>query len=127
MRVEQNIDGVYQVVYTGNLAQNKAEAIQLINDDFKDEFKTRIFTSSLGYRIQNRRHDIHNDLQNINSLIIVGVAYYIDADNIPRSVTISNLETIRQEMVVDGLQRYQNKFAEISRVNNCETIEEVWE
>jgi hypothetical protein len=126
MIVENYINGQVEISYTGTLEENKLEAIEIVKERFEETLKTRVFQSSLGFSVQNRRFGINNDLQNIDSLISVNVPFFMDADNIQRPVTLANLQTIKSEMIVDGLNLYQSKFNTIDAINEYETNAQIW-
>lgn len=112
--------------YSGTLAQNKEEALEIVRNRLEEDLKTRIFNCSLGFPVQNRRFETKNDLQNIDSLIFVGVAFYRDANDVNQEVTLQDLETIKAEMIQDGLSMYQAKFDKEARINSATTKEAVW-
>jgi hypothetical protein len=114
------------ITYTGTLAQNKEEALEIVKNRLEEDLKTRVFNSSLGFPVQNRRFETKNDLQNIDSLIFVGVAFYRDANDVNQEVTLQDLNTIKAEMIQDGLAMYQAKFDKEARINLATTKEAVW-
>ncbi len=115
------------ITFTGDLEQNKSEALEMIKSRFENDLKERQFVCSLGFPVQNRRFETKNDLQNIDSLIYLGVTYFRDANDINQNVTIPQLELIKSEMIADGLQMYQSKFDAETQIENCTTIPEVWD
>lgn len=115
------------ITFTGDLEQNKSEALEMIKSRFENDLKERQFVCALGFPVQNRRFETKNDLQNIDSLIYVGVPYFRDANNVNQNVTIQDLEAIKSEMIADGLQMYQSKFDAETQIENCTTIPEIWD
>ena len=114
------------VSYTGTLAENKVEALEILQGKLNEELKVRVFTCSLGFPVQNRRFETKNDLQNIDNLIFIGVPYFRDANNVNQEVTLQDLNIIKAEMIQDGLVMYQTKFDKEARINSATTKEAVW-
>ena len=96
-----------------------------IKADMEAEANNGEFTSSLGFVINARRSSTKNDLQNIYSLIDLGVTEFMDADNIIRSVTANDLQMIKNEMQQYGLSLYQKKWNLQAQVDAATTQAEL--
>jgi len=94
-------------------------------EDIKNEVKNlqenSVITSSLGFTVNARREDI----QNIDELITLGVTSFRGADNVMHTVTATDLQTIRSEIVAEGLSLYNRKWAAEDALSNATTEAEV--
>ena len=77
---------------------------------FDNEFNFGSFTCSLGFRVDNRRYGNKNDKDNIQGLIDLGITIFKDADGAFHNLTPTELITIKNEMIGDGLSKYQTKW-----------------
>jgi len=101
------------------------EIKQLKADEIKSlveyEKQNSVITSSLGFTVNARREDI----QNIDELITLGVTSFRGADNVMHTVTATYLQTIRAEIVAEGLSLYNRKWAAEDALANATTEAEV--
>jgi len=101
------------------------EIKQFKADEIKAEVKNiqenSVITSSLGFIVNARREDI----QNIDELITLGVTSFRGADNVMHTVTATDLQTIRAEIVAEGLSLYNRKWAAEDALANATTEAEV--
>lgn len=109
-----------------NLNNIKTTKLINIKQSFETAMSDSILESSLGFRVQNRRNGIHNDKENLTSLMSLNVypILFRDADNNTRSLTKENADTLLSEMINQGLQLYQNKWQLEAEVNSCTSIPE---
>lgn len=126
MRIEHYSESGVEVYYTGTLEENKQEAMQQIKMEFEGSFVNGSFISSLGFRVDNRRSGIKNDLENIRGMIDVGILFFKDYDGNTHQLTLSEMNTIKIEMINDGMMKYQNKWSKEEKINLCTTIESIW-
>jgi hypothetical protein len=82
------------------------------------------FDCSLGFRADNRRGEGKDDKDNVQSLIDLGnePVYFRDADNQFHALSIEELSTLKQEMIQDGLGKYQWKWNKENEVMSAATI-----
>jgi hypothetical protein len=112
---------------TKELEQLKMEKMEEVLIHFDELMFHGIFDCSLGFRADNRRGDGKDDKDNIQSLIDLGnePVYFKDADNQFHSLTLEELHTLKQEMIQDGLSKYQWKWNKENEVMSAETIEDL--
>lgn len=122
-----NEDGTSQVSYPGTLEENKQEALGFILQWFEEQFKTGSFVSSLGFRVDNRRYGDKNDRDNVSGLLKLGITTFRDSDGNFHNLTTEQLTLLEQEMIQDGLMKYQMKWQHEAMIAIKETPEEVWE
>ena len=127
MRYEYfNDDGTSEVSFIGTLEDNKAEAAQYVLQWFEEQFKTGTFTSSLGFRVDNRRYGDKNDRDNVSGLLKLGITTFRDADGNFHNLSIEQLTTLEQEMIQDGLMKYQIKWQHEQAIQQCGDVQSVW-
>lgn len=122
-------DGTEFVYYTGDLDQNKQEALDKVTEWFQREMENGKFTSpSLNVEVDNRRYGYFNDKDNVQSLIDKNVfpVSFKASDNNFYSLSLSQLQTLKQEMIDDGLYKYQKKWTHEQYINSCTNIEDIW-
>jgi len=117
-------DGI--VTYNGTLESNKLEALSIVSEWFLSKMKYNVLQTSVGFPIDNRRYGDKNDLENMRSLRDLGVTTIRGSDGIMHTVTTTELNTIIQEMQVDGLSGYQTKWIIEDAINSKTTIEDIW-
>ncbi len=105
----------------------KIQRMDEIQNKFNDLMFYGTFTSSLGFESDNRRGDGKDDKDNVQSLIELGQepVYFKDADNNFHALTQENLITLKQEMIQDGLSKYQwkwNKENEIMQATDTDSL-----
>jgi len=104
-----------------SLQQLKDLKLREIKHLVEYEKQNAIITSSLGFTVNARREDI----QNIDELITLGVTSFRGADNVMHTVTATDLQTIRAEIVAEGLSLYNRKWAAEDALANATTEAEV--
>jgi len=77
----------------------KNEKFSSIKNEVEYLKQNSVITSSLGFTVNARREDI----QNIDELITLGVTLFRGADNVMHTVTATDLQAIRAEIVAEGL------------------------
>jgi len=101
------------------------EIKQFKADEIKAEVKNiqenSVITSSLGFTVNARREDI----QNIDELITLGVTLFRGADNAMHTVTATDLQAIRAEIVAEGISLYNRKWAAEDALASATTEAEV--
>ena len=109
------------------LQARKRERMDEILIKFDELMFYGTFTSSLEFRADNRRGDGKDDKDNVQSLIDLGnePVYFRDADNEFHSLSIDELRTLKQEMIQDGLSKYQWKWNKESEVMSAENIDDL--
>jgi len=94
-------------------------------EDIKNEVRNlqenSVISSSVGFTVNARREDI----QNIDELITLGVTSFRGADNVMHTVTATDLQTIRAEIVAEGLSLYNRKWAAEDALASATTESEV--
>ena len=110
-----------------DLEELKNQRMDEILNKFNDLMFSGTFESSLGFTADNRRGDGKDDKDNISSLIDLGQepVYFRDHDNQFHSLTIAELTTLKQEMIQDGLGKYQWKWGKENEVMSAATIDEL--
>lgn len=105
----------------------KERKVSEVKSKFTDEQANRVFTCSLGFKVNNRRSGGNFDKDNVQSLIDLGVTpiQFRDADNQFHSLTTEQLETLKNEMIQDGLGLYQQKWDLENTINNATTLEDL--
>jgi len=111
--------------YIANHEKTIDEIKQFKADEIKAEVKNiqekSVITSSLGFTVNARREDI----QNIDELITLGVTSFRGADNAMHTVTATDLQTIRAEIVAEGMSLYNRKWAAEDALASATTEAEV--
>jgi len=117
----------YSTDLNKDLDELKNQRMDEIFNKFNDLMVAGTFESSLGFTADNRRGDGKDDKDNVSSLIDLGQepVYFRDHDNQFHSLTIADLQTLKQEMIQDGLGKYQWKWNKESEVMGATTIEEL--
>ncbi len=85
------------------------------------------FETSLGFITDNRRGEGKDDKDNVQSLIELGQepVYFKDANNGFHVLTIADMVILKQEMILDGLGKYQWKWTKENEIMNASSIEEL--
>lgn len=109
------------------LKKLKGRKLNDVKNKFTEEQGKRIFTSSLGFKVNNRRSGGSFDKDNVQSLIDLETSpiNFRDADNQFRLLTTEQLETIKTEMIQDGLGLYQKKWNFENSINTATTIDDL--
>jgi len=111
--------------YIASNSKTIDEIKQFKADEIKAEVKNiqenSVIISSLGFTVNARREDI----QNIDELITLGVTSFRGADNVMHTVTATDLQTIRSEIVAEGLSLYNRKWTAEDALANATTEAEV--
>lgn len=81
-----------------------------LSDKFDEQFLNGSFQSSLGFRADNRRSGNKNDKDNVQGLIDLGITTFKDATGNFHTLTLAQLGTLKNEMIADGLGKYQKKW-----------------
>jgi len=112
-----------------DLNELKQQKLQEIEDKFNDMLNSGKFLCSKGFYVDNRRTGTKNDKDNVQSLIDLGQepVYFKDADNNFQTLTLDDLKTIKQEMIQDGLQKYQYKWEKQQEVMEAKDINTLYE
>ena len=107
--------------------KQKESKLKSLKDAFDHQKRNGKCDSSLGFIIDNRRNGLENDISNVQSLIEVGqTTYYIDVDdNEHESITVEQLQTMKMNMVVDGLRKYGIKKAVKDLINSANNQSEL--
>ena len=102
----------------------KLQRMDEIQNKFNDLMFYGTFTSSLGFDSDNRRGGGKDDKDNVQSLIELGQepVYFKDSDNNFHALTQENLVTLKQEMIQDGLSKYQWKWNKENEVMQATDI-----
>jgi hypothetical protein len=121
-------NGVLVVDSIKELEFLQAEKMRIISDKFSDMMVHGSLDTSLGFTIDNRRGDGKDDKDNVNSLIDLGnePVYFKDTSNNFHVLTLQDLKTIKQEMIQDGLNKYQWKWQKQNEVMQSTTIDELY-
>jgi len=130
-----SISGFYKYDIDGNIVTNdekdlqelKRQRMMEIQDKFNDMLNEGYFESSLGFVVDNRRGNGKDDKDNVSSLIDMGQepVYFRDHNNNFQSLTLDQLRTLKQEMIQDGLSKYQWKWNKENEIMSAETIDDV--
>ena len=107
-----------------DLEELKNQRMDEIVNKFNDLMLSGTFESSLGFTADNRRGDGKDDKDNVNSLIELGQepVFFRDHDNQFHSLLIADLTTLKQEMIQDGLSKYQWKWNKENEVMSTSDI-----
>jgi len=106
-----------------------AKTIDEIKSNKLNEIKNKVdylkqnavINSSLGFTVNARREDI----QNIDELITLSITLFRGADNLDHQVTAADLQTIRAEIVAEGISLYNRKWAAEDALSSATTEAEV--
>ena len=128
----------YYLYNNGEIVPNQEKELLYIKSEKMDEVQAKFqdmmfygyFTSSLGFVADNRRGDGKDDKDNVSSLIDLGQepVYFRDHNNQFHALSLSELNTLKQEMIQDGLSKYQwkwNKENEVMSATDIETLENI--
>lgn len=118
------IDDEYEVDAERELATLKIETIAKLENKFNKLFENGIFTSSLGFEVNNRRSGNKNDKDNVESLIALGIdpINFRDANGNFHNLSQAELSTLDLEMIQDGLGKYQWKWTKEAEVDMADTF-----
>jgi hypothetical protein len=94
---------------------------------FDDMMFNGTFMTSFGFEADNRRGNGKNDKDNVQSLIDLGQepVYFRDAVGSFHALTIQDLMTLKQEMIQDGLSKYQWKWSKENEIMTASTLEDL--
>ncbi len=129
--LEYSISGFYK--YDGasivtnpekDLIELQNQKMQEVQDKFNDLMYEGTFESSLGFTADNRRGGGKDDKDNVSSLIDLGQepVYFKDSDNQFQALTTADLQTLKQEMIQDGLGKYQWKWSKETEIMSTTLI-----
>ena len=123
-----NNDNVIIVNMEKDLEALKLQRMAEIDDKFEDLLNYGTMNSSLGFTVENRRGNNKDDKDNVSSLIDLGnePVYFKDHDNQFQSLTLDNLRTLKQEMIQDGLQKYQWKWQKEAEVMESTSLSDLY-
>lgn len=112
------------------LQELKATKMNDILYKFDDMMFHGQFDCSLGFRTDNRRGDGKDDKDNVASLIDLGnePVYFRDSNNGFHVLSLADLTLLKQEMIYDGLGKYQWKWTkenEVMSTATCVELEQV--
>jgi len=116
---EQALD--YISKHEKTIAEIKNDKLNEIKNEINYLKQNAVITSSVGFTVNARREDI----QNIDELITLGVTSFRGADNVMHTVTATDLQTIRAEIVAEGLSLYNRKWAAEDALASATTESEV--
>jgi len=121
------VNGVIEVNLQKELEVLKAQKMELVSLKFDSLMAGGNFDCSLGFNVDNRRGDGKDDKDNVNSLIDLGnePVYFKDTTNSFHALTIADLKTLKQEMIQDGLGKYQWKWTKQNEIMQATTIQEL--
>ena len=107
----------------------RKQKLEEIFNKFDDLMTEGSFETSLGFWTDNRRGNGKDDKDNVNSLIDLGnePVYFRDKDGEFHSLTLDDLRTLKQEMIQDGLGKYQWKWDKEAAVVDAETVQDLRE
>jgi len=110
-----------------DIAELKKQKLEEVYDKFNDLMENGTFTSSLGFEVDNRRGNGKDDKDNVNSLIDLGQEpiYFRDSPGDFHSLDLADLQTLKQEMIQDGLSKYQWKWEKETEIMSCTTLDEL--
>jgi len=111
----------YILEHTKTIDEIKSYKLNEIKNEVDYLKQNSVITSSLGFTVNTRREDI----QNIDELITLGVTSFRGADNVMHTVTATDLQTIRAEIVAEGLSLYNRKWAAEDALASATTEAEV--
>jgi hypothetical protein len=109
------------------LQEYKIQKMNEIQDKFNDMTNMGTFLTSLGFVVDNRRGGGKDDKDNVGSLIALGQepVYFKDHANAFHLLMQADLQILKQEMILDGLSKYQWKWSKENEVMGCLTIEDI--
>lgn len=107
----------YMIDDNGTLRENveayRTYKHQEMSDAMDIAFGNRVFMSSFGFTVDNRRSGTKNDKDNVNSLITLGApsAPFKSHDGSVHILSNAQLQQLQMEMIQDGFSVYQKKWA----------------
>jgi len=123
----QNTTGTIEVNLQKELEVLKTHKMNLVSSKFDDMMAEGSFDCSLGFNVDNRRGGGKDDKDNVGSLIDLGnePVYFKDTANNFHVLTIADLKILKQEMIQDGLGKYQWKWTKQNEIMQSTTIQEL--
>jgi len=108
-----------------DIEELKIQKLDEVYNKFDDLMTNGTFTSSLGFEVDNRRGGGKDDKDNVSSLIDLGAetVYFRDANNNFHELTTDDLIILKQEMIQDGLGKYQWKWDKENEIMSAETLD----
>lgn len=109
----------------------KLNKFQEISDSFKNEMMYGKTDTGLGWEIDARRYDVHNDIENMELLYEEmaanneGNTYVKGADNLLYSCTLEQVANLIILIRRKGLQNYQKKHMLELQIDAATTVEEL--
>jgi len=107
--VYHNENGAFIVSETHEMEALLKFKLEQIEGVFSRMMSEGVFMSSLGFPLDNRRSEGKNDKDNVQSLIDLQLSpvFFKDNNGNFQELTTQDLETIKMEMIQDGLAKYQ--------------------
>lgn len=107
------------------LEESKKQRMEEVMSRFNDMMYYGNFETSLGFTTDNRRGDGKDDKDNVSSLIDLAnePVYFKDTNNNFHVLTIADLTILKQEMIQDGLSKYEWKWTKENEVMSATTLE----
>lgn len=104
------------------LRERKLSELSSKSSQFEQtENKDMVIISSLGFRVNADP----KAKRNIDTLIELQVQTFRDYDNQDQSVTLEDLKTIKQEISINALNLYNQKWEMQREIRSLETVEQV--
>ena len=130
-----SVSGYYKYDENQNIIVNDIYELESLKNLRMEEVATKfdelmfngVFESSLGFTADNRRGDGKDDKDNVQSLIDLGhePIYFRDADSNFHALTTEDLILLKQEMIQDGLLKYQWKWDKEAEIMNATKISDL--
>ncbi len=112
-------------VFSFDFNMEKQAKLNEVSEKFLQMFKSGTFVSaSLGFEVDNRRYGKDNDKDNVESLIYklssmpTGTTIQFKAVDGFHDLTLSQLDSLKKEMIADGLSKYEWKFQKENEINS---------
>lgn len=111
-------------VFSFDFDTEKQNKLNEVSEKFLQMFKSGTFISpTLGFEVDNRRYADKFDKDNVESLIVElsdmapGTTVQFKAVDGFHELNLSQLETLKKEMIVDGLSKHQWKWVKENEIN----------
>ena len=105
----------------------KAGALEYLNEKFTEAGNKAFIVSSLGFRAnagQRAKSDV-NGLIELLEDTPEATDDFMDYDNVTQTVTLSDLKTLRKEIILNGKHLYKTKWRYRTAIEQSITIEEI--
>jgi hypothetical protein len=106
----------------------KTRAEQRIKDGFESSLSKGTFLSTVtGLTVDNRRSGSKSDRDNLDALIFLDnyPIYWKCADGVYNIADLAEANALKTEMIIDGLGKYQKKWALEASGQSATTVEEL--